>query len=465
MSSVDVAEAARQLHDIGSAARDDATREMLRELGNAIQVGDISESTGVAVGQNIRQVINRFELPPDAAAALLDVRVMLGNRLGLEANQYQWGSLLADRTRNFVGRGYVFEAIDDFVQSNASGYLVIQGDPGLGKSSILSEYVRRTGCVAHFNVRSLGITSAAQFLKSVCAQLITDAGLDYSELPVAATQDGAFLMKLLSEVRQGRPSSEPIVIAVDALDEVDLTAQPTGSNVLFLPSLLPEGIYFVMTRRVADLPLLTESPLRVFDLMDHPAENRTDIVAYVEAALRRPALRQWISDQGLSDKQFAETLADLSDTNFMYLRYILPDIEDGQYSNLTVDRLPSGLQNYYDDHWRHMGMAAKPLPRIKLRIVYVLSEAQRPVSSALLSELSTDSALAVDELAVLEVLDDWRQFLHEDQAGEARRYSVYHSSFRDFLHRKDVVRTAGLTIEGIHGLIADHLLGTLFVEE
>src|SRR5262245_15024577 len=115
MSSIDVAEAARQLHDVESAARDDETRETLRELGSAIQVGDISDSTGIAIGQNIRQVINRFELPPDAAAALLDLRVVLGNRLGLEASQYQWGSLVADRTRNFVGRGYVFDEIDDFV--------------------------------------------------------------------------------------------------------------------------------------------------------------------------------------------------------------------------------------------------------------------------------------------------------------------------------------------------------------
>src|SRR5262245_57059489 len=110
MGAIDVADAAAQLHDIESAVSDDATRETLRVLGDAITVGDISGSTGIAIGRGIRQVINRFELSPDAAAALLDLRVTLGNRLDLEASQYRWGALLADRTRDFVGRDHVFAA-------------------------------------------------------------------------------------------------------------------------------------------------------------------------------------------------------------------------------------------------------------------------------------------------------------------------------------------------------------------
>jgi hypothetical protein len=464
MSPINVADAATQLQEMESAANDDATREALQVLSQALKVGNISDSTGIAIGAHIRQVINRFELSPDAAAGLLDLRVMLGTRLGLEASNYQWGALLADRTRDFVGRDYVFDAIEDFMRSNSCGYLVIQGDPGLGKSSILSEYVRRTGCVAHFNVRSLGITSAAQFLQSVCSQFIADAGLGYSSLPTTATQDGAFLLKLLSEVRQGRPSSERIVIAVDALDEVDLATQPAGSNVLFLPSLVPDGVYFVLTQRNADIPLFTQAPLHVLDLMLHPAENRADITAYLQVALKRPDLHAWAVNQGLNEAEVAGTLTDLSESNFMYLRHVLPAIEGGEYRDLTVDRLPSGLQSYYEDHWRHMGMTAKPLPRIKLRIVYVLCEAKRPFSRSLLSELASDSVLQVDELAVQEVLEEWKQFLHEDIGGEHPQYSVYHSSFRDFLHRKDIVQAAGLTIEGVHGLIADKLWQTLFPE-
>jgi hypothetical protein len=39
----------------------------------------------------------------------------------------------------------------------------------------------------------------------------------------------------------------------------------------------------------------------------------------------------------------------------------------------------------------------------------------------------------VDEIKVAEVLEEWKQFLHESQGPETVQYSVYHGSFLDFL--------------------------------
>ena len=55
------------------------------------------------------------------------------------------------------------------------------------------------------------------------------------------------------------------------------------------------------------------------------------------------------------------------------------------------------------------------------------------------------------------------QFLHQTD-DEVPAYSLYHGSFRDFLHRKDIVQAAGVTLPGIHALIADRLWESLFVE-
>ena len=123
----------------------------------------------------------------------------------------------------------------------------------------------------------------------------------------------------------------------------------------------------------------------------------------------------------------------------MYLRYVLPEIGSGVYDDLEIGVLPKGLQGYYDDHWRRMGMLARPLPRMRIRIIYILAEVKQPVSRRLIARFATDHSLPVDELAVQEVLDDWRQFLHV-QRRDASRFSLYHASFRDFLHRKDVVQ-------------------------
>src|SRR5215510_3889815 len=122
----------------------------------------------------------------------------------------------------------------------------------------------------------------------------------------------------------------------------------------------------------------------------------------------------------------------------MYLRYVLPDIERGAYHDLGVERLPTGLQGYYEDHWQHMGMTARPLPRAKIKIVYVLAEVRQPVALRQIASFADEDALTVQE-----VLDAWDQFLHEQPIDGATHYSVYHTSFRDFLHRKDIVQAAG----------------------
>jgi hypothetical protein len=431
----------------------------IQALGDAISVGNITNSTGVAIGRNIRQVVNQITLPAEAVAALIDARSVIG---GLDPNRYQLGTLIEDKTRDFVGRTHIFAAIDDFLAGQPNGYFVIEGDPGMGKSAILAEYVRRTGCIAHFNVRAQGIVSASQFLENVCTQLIVEHGLPYPVLPTYATRDGAFLAQLLREASTTLQPGERIVIAVDALDEVDDATQPVGANILYLPATLPAGVYFIMTRRPVELPLVAQAPQALFDLMAYPAENRRDVEVYLQSNAQQPKLRAWIEGQQMTTAVFVTTMADLSENNFMYLRYVLPEIAQGVYASLSIENLPKGLERYYEDHWRRMGMTTKPLPRVKLRIVYILCEVRQPVSRQLITQFADNPALHVDKIMVQEVLDEWDQFLHEQPNPEGARYSIYHASFRDFLHRKDIVQAADVTVEGIHALIADNLWSSLF---
>jgi hypothetical protein len=445
---------------------DSELRQTLQIMGDAIQVGNISGSTGVAIGSGIRQVINQFSLPPEAAVALMDLRVMLGTSLGLDTSHYQMADFILERTRDFVGRQHVFQRVDQFIGSTRSGYFKIEGDPGLGKSAILAEYVRRTLCLAHFNVRALGIVTTAQFLQNICAQLIAEANLPYPSLPAEATRDGAFLLKLLHEAAHKQEPGANIIIAIDALDEVDLATHPAGANILFLPPTLPDGVYFIVTSRQVDVPFNVQAVQVVLDLMSFPAENRKDVETYLRGALDRPAMRNWIDRQGgLTVESFIQIMVKLSESNFMYLRYVLPEIEKGAYKELKIDKLPKGLDGYYHSHWIHMGMTAKPLPRVKIRLVYVLCEARQPVTRGFIAHLARDPTLQIDDVAVQEVLGEWDQFLHEQDTPEGKVYSLYHASFRDFLHRQDIVVAAGESVEGINSVIANNLWEDLFGTE
>lgn len=68
-------------------------------------------------------------------------------------------------------------------------------------------------------------------------------------------------------------------------------------------------------------------------------------------------------------------------------------------------------------------------------------------------------------MAVQEILDEWRQFIHQHMVDGGKRYALYHTSYRDFLHRKDIIEAAGVTIKNINSMIADQMLRGLVFKE
>jgi hypothetical protein len=372
------------------------------------------------------------------------------------------GMIIEDKTRDFVGRKYVFEAINSFMGNRRNGYFTITGDPGAGKTSILAEFVKRTGCVAHFNLGSEGINTTRQFMQTVCGQLIDRFGLPYSATSDDDMADGTLLSRLLFDASQALGAGDRLIIGVDALDEVDLMTHPAGVNVLYLPATLPKYVYFVLATRKVTFPFKVEVPHEVYSLSAEHDLALEDVKTYIRLIISREGVPPAIARGSMNTDDFVATLAHKSEGNFMYLRHVLPEIRSGAYENLSIDVLPRGLEAYYDDHWRRMGMMVRPLPRTKIRIVYVLAEAQQAVSRKLIADFASDTALTVDELSVQEVLDEWKEFLSKQVVEATARYSIYHASFRDFLHRKDIVQAAGVTIQGVHRLIAGPLWQDLF---
>lgn len=359
---------------------------------------------------------------------------------------------------DFVGRDFVFAAIERFlVPPTPCGYFTVIGAPGMGKSALFAELVRRTGCVHHANDRLQGVTSAAQFLASVCAQLIQTYRLPH-RLPAAPMTDGELLGQLLTAASAALPAGRRLIIAIDALDEADPPDPRSGANLMFLPPRLPPGVFFVMTRRPMDLPLVAHVPQDRLVLEDFARENARDAETYLRRAAARPELAAWIAERapggaGAPVDAFVRILLDRSESNFMYLRYVLPDIARGKYRDLAWSELPLGLEGYYEDHWRRMGMTARLLPRDKLTVLYVLSAVRHPVSARLIADLS-----GVDVLAVHPILGEWRPFLHEQRRAGTTYHSLYHGSFRDFLWRRDVLQAAAVDLAQLHGRIADRLL-------
>lgn len=382
-------------------------------------------------------------------------------KTGLQKDILDYSNLIADKTRGFVGRRFVFAAIDQFMANHPSGYFIVRGEPGIGKTALAAQLVKTRNCVHHFNIRAEGINKASAFLANVCAQLILKYQLDYATLPPDATQSGGFLgKKLLAEVAAKRAANEKVLIMVDGLDEVDEVLP--GVNRLYLPTQLPVGVYLVVTTRPGN-PLRIDCDLEELELRQDSADNLTDIRAYLEEATTRAGIQAYLAKHQVASVEFVTHLMEKSQGNFIYLRYVLPEIEEGAYQDWELEAIPAGLQNYYTDHWKRMrGRDEAVWFEYKLPVVVALTLVEEPISVDLIAEFAKVS----NKPRIRGVLQEWREFLYETQVpyqgGQQKRYRVYHDSFRNFLAALEEIKEERVSIKDAQAQITNALVGDLF---
>jgi hypothetical protein len=374
--------------------------------------------------------------------------------------------LIRRKTEGFVGRQWLFDAIDGFVAAEKSGYVQILGDPGIGKTSLLAEMVKRHHYPHHFNIRAEGIQKPDQFLPSLCAQLVARFGLGYSALPPEAARDASFLISLLEKAaKKLAPAGQKLSILVDALDESDPTAVTRGSNTLYLPSDLPDGVFIVVTSRRGGPPLRYTCAEHKIDLQRENENNFKDIRLFTEGWLSKEGIQSYLLNQGLDGASFVDEIVRLSEGNFMYLVYVLPEIEKGTYKDRRFDTLPVGLDNYYEDHWRRMkeGDEAAWFD-YKLPVLVALTIAKEPIPLGLIRDFSQVHRKA----RVQSVIDEWAAFLHADKVEEGGtqeiRWRLYHESFFDFITRKEPVEAERVSLKKAHSMAADALRKSLYPE-
>lgn len=384
---------------------------------------------------------------PVVAEALYHASTPLGwldrTASSLEADMISFRKLIGERTDNFVGREFVFTALNRRLADPqfSAGYVLICGEPGIGKTAVIAQLAQTQGCVHHFNIVSENVRSPAQFLRSACAQLIARYDLPFKTVPPYATENSKTLESLLEmAVKNAAEKREQrVVLLVDALDEAE--APGVGVNWLSLPRTLPAGAYVVASVR-KNVEFLLTVDQRADDILleANSSDNLNDIKNYIGAFLDRywDETKSRLAEWDKTRQEFIEIVALRSEGNFMYLRYILPDIRTGKITKDSLahlEELPQGLETYYKRHWHSMRNRKKEhFNRLQRPILCVLATAREAVTAEVVTQWINDSKKFphVEETEVLDVLEEWAEFL---QIEPENRFRIYHSSFREFLQR------------------------------
>ncbi|MFN6535014.1 MAG: AAA family ATPase [Nostoc sp. EkiNYC01] len=362
----------------------------------------------------------------------------------------EFKALIENKIEAFCGRVFVFNEFDKFLEKHPKGYFTVIGDAGMGKSAIAAQYVSKYKAICYFNIRAEARNTPEQFLQSIRQQLINRYQLQNAENDNLPT--------LLTKVNEKLVTGERLVIVVDALDEVE---QPGSGNLLDLPKILNDKIYFLLTRRrypQNEKRLLTEGvPQEELDLTGRHYEeyNHKDVKEYISLFINEKpehgGLKTWIQKRNISPPYFIEQVAQKSENNFMYLYYVLRSIAKGDYQNLSLETLPDGLEDYYQQHWQQMGMD-KPPQKLMVIILFILVRVTTSPTLKMIAEIAN-----VEEHEVEKVLDKWAEYLRKPEIEGQLCYRIYHTSFLDFLKAKRDLQDTRRLFEEVSKRISDYL--------
>jgi hypothetical protein len=351
----------------------------------------------------------------------------------------EFRELIDSRTKRFVGRKFVFDAFEEFIQENDRGYFTVIGEPGMGKSAIAANYVVTHKAPCYFNVITDGNNTPDVFLESIRSQLIKRYNLENLQT--------ANLLTLLEEVRDRLRDSlrdeQRLIIVVDALDEVNQLSNV--ENILNLPKFLPKNVYFLLTRRPfkeSEKRLFTElsTPQKKLDLRNMEQLNQNDIKACIRLFLNedrdyKDKLQNWLNQRNYQPEAFIELVASKVIDNFMYLVCLMDALVKKEYEDFDLNQLPPNLEEYYDLHWRRMGMN-QPENRLKTMIIYTIKEIQTPIPK--------EAVAAILETAIEDVesvLNNWFQYFKVKAIDGEVCYDLYHLTFKEYLASREELKS------------------------
>lgn len=393
----------------------------------------------------------------------------------LQTQYIDFTDFIEERTQDFVGRKSVFQAVQEFQEKYESGYFVLTGKPGMGKSAYYGKSVKQQQLTHHFiNSDRQGRNTAKAVLGNIAFRLDKKFRL---ELKSVGFND-VFINQLLKSVSDKLKKDESCSIIIDGIDELssfETLKKDKKTNILFLPRTLPKGIYFLLSiREFDDLPLQAMN-IKHFELHPNSEENQADIREYICSYLDKEGIKEFLKKNKMSSSDFESKMYQKSEGNFMYLHCVLPQIEKGYYHDVTLEKVPAGLDSYYEDHWERIkGEDEKAWFEYKLPIISMLTLSGMTLSVEMIREYARLPKTAM----VVSVLENWKQFFFEKNIGlnvsgkshlntfkdflekkvsqveeeresndsNIKLYKLYHSSFKDFLEKKAEVQAEKIDI-------------------
>ena len=268
------------------------------------------------------------------------------------------------RHEKFVGREWLFDQFDEWLQDSAEPVLFLVGPPGIGKSAALSKWIQmrmKIGAVHFCRHDRADLRDPVVMVKSIVTQLlqvqnqlpgfaesIRSINLGSSGKGKDSTDRAAELMDtmVLDPLRKIQPG-QCWVLVIDALDEggegiQNLLAKVQGH--------LPPTVKMIVSAR-PEADVLTLFPNKVV-LSALGAENQADLVKYVQQ--RVDLSKRFAASDEMEKQRIVDGVVAWSEGVFLVAVLVLDEIEAGRLEINNLSDPIGGLASIYLQHFRRL---------------------------------------------------------------------------------------------------------------
>ena len=243
------------------------------------------------------------------------------------------------------------------------------------------------------------------------------------------------IVTILKQAAANRSPNEKIIVVVDSLED---PGRPGGApNLLGLPARLPDGVFFIVSKRPGPDAFHT-NPTPRCDILLSPdlPENLRDIDDFLTQAATRPGIAQSLRESGLTIAQFITILKAKSQGKWLYLHYVLYEIEHGHRTTRDFNRLPNGLLDYYIKYWEQWIIADNTQWHgVYLPILATLAAVKEPVGAHHLNSWTGLATTLIEQ----HLEQNWPHFIAKSRHGQHTYYQFFHATLRElFEHAVDL---------------------------
>ncbi|HEY1050030.1 MAG TPA: ATP-binding protein, partial [Prosthecobacter sp.] len=390
-----------------------------------------------------------------------------------QRNRYDFDDVADLAPKELVGRKPALEAATAWAreQAAAGGVLWVGGDPGMGKSAFMARLARQltSRTVTHAGetpppaTRFTGLKVLSYFFRNGDARCHPDRFFEAATLRLEL-----ILQQKLPHQRNARPKerfaaametwmqskrdAEPLVFLLDGMDEL-VRQHPTEWNI---PSSFQcAGCLWVCAgRNEASLVELRNFAGRQLWL---EKLSEADVREYLDRELRPDVRRDFhikegasatgvdSQDAGLSAREararanpLVRVVAERSKGLPIYLELLVDQLNQGERHLGGLDRLPDGLNAYYEELLE--AEQVNDIKHVLIDLVCVLAWARQPLTKGVLTELLKEFPEYQVEPVIDAALKAGSALIvpRRTRAGE-QTWSLYHESFREFLRQSNKV--------------------------